>query len=204
MAWIPRLASIPSVSDHQIPPFGSVTACLYPPLVQPLLVCLWYSPDSEVPACIAPLRPVYIPGSHSGSVTLATLGSSAFGFCPCFRCPCGVLCARQRGLVLMVSAVACGLDPSSYLLPFGLDDTVCRVACPLLPGFPPPLLSSIYTLSALQVSVVVPSCSLLRYRVESSRCGHPSGSSLSQSSIGAKALPPPSWCVGGVFAMRSP
>ena len=135
---------------------------------------------------------------------MTSLGSSAFGFCPSFRCPCGVLCACQRGLVLMVSAVACGLDPSSYLLTFWLDDTVCRVVCPLLPGFPPPLLSSIYTLSTLQVSVVVPSGSLLRYRIVSSCCGHPSGSSLSQSSIGAKALPPPSWCLVGVFAMRSP
>ena len=29
----------------------------------------------------------------------------------------------------------------------------------------------------------------------------PSGSSLSQSSIGTKTLPPPSWCLVGVFAM---
>ena len=78
------------------------------------------------------------------------------------------------------------------------------MACPLLPGFPPPLLSSIYSRSALQVTVMVPSGSLLRYCVESSRCGHPSGSSLSQSSFGAKALPLPSWCLVGVFAMRSP
>ena len=34
--------------------------------------------------------------------------------------------------------------------------------------------------------------------------GHPSGSSLSQSSIGTKALPPPSWCLVRVFAMGSP
>ena len=34
--------------------------------------------------------------------------------------------------------------------------------------------------------------------------GHPSGSSLSQSSIGTKSLPPPSWCLVGVFAMGSP
>ena len=81
---------------------------------------------------------------------------------------------------------------------------VCRVACPFLPGFPPLLLASIYTLSALPVTVMVPSGSLLRYRVESSLCGHPFGSSLSQSSFGAKALPPPSWCLVGVFAMRSP
>ena len=56
----------------------------------------------------------------------------------------------------MISAVACGLDPSSYLLTFGLDDTVCRMAGPLLPGFPPSLVSSLYTLSAFWVSVVVP------------------------------------------------
>ena len=33
---------------------------------------------------------------------------------------------------------------------------MCRVAGPLLPGFPPSLVSSLYVLSALQVSVVVP------------------------------------------------
>ena len=41
-------------------------------------------------------------------------------------------------------------------------------------------------------------------RAKSSRWGHPSGSSLSQSSIGTKSLPPPSWCLVGVFAMGSP
>ena len=56
----------------------------------------------------------------------------------------------------MISAVACSLDPSSYLLTFGLNDTVCQVAGPLLPGFPPSLVLSFYTLSALRVSVVVP------------------------------------------------
>ena len=81
---------------------------------------------------------------------------------------------------------------------------MCRVACLLLLGFLPLLLSSIYTLSALQVTVMVPSGSLLHYRVESLRCGHPSGLSLSQSSIGAQALPPPFWCLVGVFTMRSP
>ena len=52
------------------------------------------------------------------------------------------------------------------------------------------------------------SCVLKRssfvFRVKSSRWGHPSGSSLSQSSIGTKALPPPSWCMVRVFAMGSP
>ena len=56
----------------------------------------------------------------------------------------------------MISTVACGLNPSSYLLPFGWNDTMCHVAGPLLPGFPPLLVSSLYALSALQVSVVVP------------------------------------------------
>ena len=42
------------------------------------------------------------------------------------------------------------------------------------------------------------------FRANSSRWGHPSGSSLSQSSIGTKALPPPSWCLVRVFAMGSP
>ena len=41
-------------------------------------------------------------------------------------------------------------------------------------------------------------------RFKSSRWGHPSGSGLSQSSIGSKALAPPSWCVLRVFAMGSP
>ena len=56
----------------------------------------------------------------------------------------------------MISAVACGLDPSYSLLPFGWIVTLCRVAGPLLPGFLPSLVSSLYALSALQVSVVVP------------------------------------------------
>ena len=56
----------------------------------------------------------------------------------------------------MISAVACGLDPSSSLFPFGWNDTMCRVAGPLLPWFPPSLVSSLYALSALQVSVMVP------------------------------------------------
>ena len=56
----------------------------------------------------------------------------------------------------MISAVACGLGPSSYLLTFGLNDTMCLVAGSLLPGFPPSLVSSLYTLSALRVSVVAP------------------------------------------------
>ena len=46
--------------------------------------------------------------------------------------------------------------------------------------------------------------SALGFRVKSSRWGHPSGSSLSQSSIGTKSLSPPSWCLVGVFAMGSP
>ena len=145
MAWIPRLASFPQFLTIR-----------YPLLVQSLPVCLRCSPDSAVPACVAPLHPVCNPGYRNGSDTLATLGSSAVGFCPSFRCPCGVLCACQRELVLMIFTVACGLDTSSYLLPFGWNDTICRVAGPLLPGFPPSLVSSLYTLSALQVSVVVP------------------------------------------------
>ena len=42
------------------------------------------------------------------------------------------------------------------------------------------------------------------FRFKSSRWGHPSGSGLSQSSIGSKALAPPSWCKLRVFAMGSP
>ena len=144
MAWLPRLASFPQFLTIR-----------YPPLVQSLPVCLRCSPNSTVPACIAPLHPVCHPGYRNGSDTLATLGSSAVGFCPGFRCPCGVVCACQRELVLMISAVACGLDPSSYLLPFGWNGTMCRVAGPLLPWFPPSLVSPLYALSALQVSVVV-------------------------------------------------
>ena len=145
MAWFPRLASFPQFLTIR-----------YPPLVQSLPVCLQCSPDSTVRACIVPLHPICNPGYRNGSDTLATLGSSAIGFFPSFRCPCSVLCACQRDLVLMISAVACDLDPSSYLLPFGWNDTVCRVAGPLLPGFLPLLVSFLYALSALQVSVVVP------------------------------------------------
>ena len=42
------------------------------------------------------------------------------------------------------------------------------------------------------------------FRFKSSRWGHPSGSGLSQSSIGSMALAPPSWCMLRVFAMGSP
>ena len=42
------------------------------------------------------------------------------------------------------------------------------------------------------------------FRFKSSRWGHPSGSGLSQSSIGSKALALPSWCMVRVFAMGSP
>ena len=42
------------------------------------------------------------------------------------------------------------------------------------------------------------------FRFKSSRWGHPSGSGLSQSSVGSKALAPPSWCMVRVFAMGSP
>ena len=42
------------------------------------------------------------------------------------------------------------------------------------------------------------------FSASSSRWGHPAGSSLSQSSIGTKALPPPFWCLVSVFAMGSP
>ena len=43
-----------------------------------------------------------------------------------------------------------------------------------------------------------------QFAFKSSRWGSPSGSSLSQSSIGTKSLPPPSWCLVGVFALGSP
>ena len=50
-----------------------------------------------------------------------------------------------------------------------------------------------------------PSGPLLRvFRFKSSRWGHPSGSGLSQSSIGSQALASPSWCMLRVFAMGSP
>ena len=42
------------------------------------------------------------------------------------------------------------------------------------------------------------------FRFKSSRWDHPSGSGLSQSSIGSKALAPPSWCMLRVFALGSP
>ena len=42
------------------------------------------------------------------------------------------------------------------------------------------------------------------FRFKSSRWGHPYGLGLSQSSIGSKALAPPSWCMVRVFAMGPP
>ena len=71
---------------------------------------------------------------------------------------------------------------------------LARVYSPALPFCP--------TSSGLQQSSFGISAS--GFLVKSSRWGHPSGSSLSQSSIGTKSLPPPSWCLVGVFAMGSP
>ena len=154
-------------------------------------------------ASFVPLRLVGIAGFCGGSDTLASLGASAVWFCHGSRCHCSVLCDCQRGLVLLLSDVA-GWFPNLTSWPLGSLSQCAEWPVLFSLGFPPPLLSSISTLSALQVSVVVPSGYLLRYRVESSRCGPPSGSSLSQPSIGTKALPPPSWCLVGIFAMRSP
>ena len=71
----------------------------------------------------------------------------------------------------------------------------------LVGGSPPT--SPIALLLACRIGA--PSGPLLRvFRFKSSRWGHPSGSGLSQSSIGSKALAPPSWCVLRVFAMGSP
>ena len=42
------------------------------------------------------------------------------------------------------------------------------------------------------------------FSFKSSRWDHPSGSGLSQSSIGSNPLAPPSWCMVRVFAMGSP
>ena len=50
----------------------------------------------------------------------------------------------------------------------------------------------------------VPNRSSFGFSLKSSQWGHPSGSGLSQSSIGSKALAPPSWCMLRVFAMGSP
>ena len=71
----------------------------------------------------------------------------------------------------------------------------------LVGGSPPT--SPIALLLACRIGA--PSGPLLRVVALSlSRWGHPSGSGLSQSSIGSKALAPPSWCVLRVFAMGSP
>ena len=71
----------------------------------------------------------------------------------------------------------------------------------LVGGSPPT--SPIALLLACRIGA--PSGPLLRvFRFKSSRWGPPSGSGLSQSSIGSKALAPPSWCVLRVFAMGSP
>ena len=57
-------------------------------------------------ASFVPLRPVSIAGFRGGSDTLASLGASAVWFSHGSRCHCGVLCDCQRGLVLLLSAVA--------------------------------------------------------------------------------------------------
>ena len=64
------------------------------------------SPWVSAIASIVPLRPVNIAGFRCGSDTLASLGASAVWFCHGSRCHCGVLCICQRGLVLLLSAVA--------------------------------------------------------------------------------------------------
>ena len=67
----------------------------------------------------------------------------------------------------------------------------CSPASPICPT------SSVLKRSSFGFSALV-------FASKSSRWGHPSGSSLSRSSIGTKSLPPPSWCLVGVFAMGSP
>ena len=42
---------------------------------------------------------------------------------------------RLSARASLVAISCCRLVPSSYYLAFRLTDTVCRVACPLLPGF---------------------------------------------------------------------
>ena len=103
---------------------------------------------------------------------MASLGVSAVWFCHGGRRHCGVLCDCRRGLVLLLSAVA-GWFPPLTSWPLGYLTRYAEWPVLFSLGVPPPLLSSISTLSALQVSVVVPSGSLLHYRVESSRCGPP-------------------------------
>ena len=76
------------------------------------------SPWVSAIASIVPLHPVSITGFRDGSDTLDYLGVSAVWFCHGIRCHCGVLCDCQRGLVLLLSAVA-GWFPHFTSWPLG-------------------------------------------------------------------------------------
>ena len=76
------------------------------------------SPWVSAIASIVPLCPVSVTGFRGGSDTLDSLGVSAVWFCHDIRCHCGVLCDCQRGLVLLLSAVA-GWFPHLTCWPLG-------------------------------------------------------------------------------------
>ena len=115
---------------------------------------------------------------------------------PCFLAHCGTPwllafrsghCRIPAGLAsmdrpLLVSSVESQLCECPFVvLPRQLVGSgVCSPALPICPT------SSVLKRSSFKISASV-------FCVKSSRWGHPSGSSLSLSSIGMKSLPPPSW-----------
>ena len=106
------------------------------------------------------------------------------------RIPAGLASMDRPLLVSSVESQLC--ECPFVVLPRQLVDSgVYSPASPIC------LTSSVLRRSSFGISAPV-------FMFKSSRWGHPSGSSLSQSSIGTKALPPPSWCLVGVFAMGSP
>ena len=148
---------------------------------------------------VSPLRS--LAPSHSGVCAVRV------GVPPCFLAYCSApwLMALRSGHCRIPAGFASMDRP---LLVSSVESQLCE--CPFV-VLPRQLVGSgVYS----PASPICPTSSVLRrssfgdlcfgFRVKSSRWGHPSGSSLSQSSIGAKTLPPPSWCLVGVFAMGSP
>ena len=104
------------------------------------------------------------------------------------RITAGLASMDRPLLVSSVEAQLCGFCSWFYRASWLAQG--CSPASPICPT------SSVLKRSSFGISASV--------FASSSRWGHPSGSSLSQSSIGTKSLPPPSWCLVGVFAMGSP
>ena len=138
-----------------------------------------------------------VSGAGSRPVSpLRSLGPSHSGVCamrvgvpPCFLAHYGApwLMALRSGHCRIPAGLASMDGP---LLVSAVESQLCE--CPFVARLAQgciPLLRPFALLLAFWGGV--PSGSLLRFRVKSSQWGHPSGSSLSQSSIGTKSPPPP-------------